>query len=325
MGYGSSSRSAAELAVVVGTYNRLDQIRRCIDSIRRETRTPTMIYVTDAGSTDGTVEYLQSAAAADLTPLLIGRKLGQAKAYNDVFRAIEAPYTAWLSDDNEVANGGLDRAVDILRAEPKIGMVGLKVRDKEGPFVKAPYIGGISKAGILNVNQGVLQTRVLREVEYFSETFGFYGIDPDLTAKVLFAGYDVVYTREVAIHHYRNWPADKSTPEWQALQKHHEKADRLYAAKYGALGRFDLLWHARRYGWKAWRELLGDRFKVNGDKPFMGLLMRDWHNTLASRHISLLDPMLTRGKQYHLRQSASPFARPARLPADPDPALALAS
>lgn len=311
--------------MVVGTYNRLDQIKRCIDSIRRETRTPTIIYVTDAGSTDGTQEYLRAAEAPDLAPLLIGKKLGQAKAYNDVFRAITAPYVAWLSDDNELVNGGLDTAVSILERDQRIGMVGLKVRDKEGPFVKAPYIGGISKAGILNVNQGVLPTRVLREVDYFSETFGFYGIDPDLTAKVLFSGRDVVYTRDVAIHHYRNWPADKSTPEWTALQKHHDKAEKLYLAKYGALGRFDVLYWARRGAWKAYREALGQRFKINSHDPlFAGLMTRDWHNTIAARHISLLDPWLSRGKPYHLRQSVSPLARPRHLPPDPDPANVLA-
>ncbi|ANP46827.1 glycosyltransferase [Candidatus Viadribacter manganicus] len=316
----------ARLAVVVGTLNRLDQIKRCIDSIRRETRTPTIIYVTDAGSTDGTVEYLRQAAAPDLVPLLVGKKLGQAKAYNDVFRTIATPYVVWLSDDNEIVNNGLDTAVAILERDARIGMVGLKTRDKEGPFAKAPYIGGISKAGILNVNQGVLPTSVLRDVDYFSETFGFYGIDPDLTAKVLFSGRDVVYTRDVAIHHYRNWPADQNAPEWVALRAHHEKAERLYLAKYGAFGRFDVFYRLRRGAWKAYREALGPRFKINSaEAGAAGLLTRDWHNTIASRHISLLDPWLTRGKPYHLRQSASPLARPRQLPPDPDPALLAAS
>ncbi|MEZ6024271.1 MAG: hypothetical protein R3C16_12865 [Hyphomonadaceae bacterium] len=51
-------------------------------------------------------------------------------------------------------------------------------------------------------------------------------------------------------------------------------------------------------------------------------MTRDWHNTIASRHISLLDPWLTRGKPYHLRQSASPLVRPRTPPPDPDPAVA---
>lgn len=47
------------LSIVVGTYN---QIRICIESIARETQTPYTLHVTDAGSTDGTVEYLESLA-----------------------------------------------------------------------------------------------------------------------------------------------------------------------------------------------------------------------------------------------------------------------
>jgi len=321
---GDSPPGDARLAVVVGTYNRLDQLKRCIQSIRAESKTPTIIYVADAGSTDGTQEYLQDIAEPALIPVLAGRKLGQARAYNDVFQTITAPYAAWLSDDNEIVNRGLDQAVDILERESRIGLVGLKVRDKEGPFVKAPYIGGISKAGVLNVNQGVLPTSLLREVGYFSETFGFYGIDPDLTAKVLFSGRDVVYTREIAIHHYRNWPADKTTPEWAALQRHHEKSERLYLAKYGAMSRFDAFYWLRRAGWKAFRNAMGPRFKLNGAERFAGLLPRDWHNTIASRHISLLDPWLTRGRPYHLRQSVTPLARPLSLPPDPDPAVVLA-
>ena len=75
-------------------------------------------------------------------------------------------------------------------------MVGLKVRDVGGPSVAAPYIGGISPIGILNVNQGLLRTDFLRKVGSFSETFGFYGIDPGLTAMVLYSGHDVVYTKK---------------------------------------------------------------------------------------------------------------------------------
>jgi hypothetical protein len=72
-----------------------------------------------------------------------------------------------------------------------------------------------------------------------------------------------------------------------------------------------------------YREALGARFKLNSTEPVAGLLTRDWHNTIAARHISLLDPWLTRAKPYHLRQTVSPLARPQRLPPDPDPAQVL--
>ena len=111
----------------------------------------------------------------------------------------------WISDDNEIVNGGLDAAVEILDHLPRVGMVGVKMRDVEGPSADAPYLGAVSSIGVLNVNQGMLRTPVLQAVGGFSERFRDYGIDPDLTAKVLFSGWDVAYTRVVGIHHYRAW------------------------------------------------------------------------------------------------------------------------
>src|SRR4029078_8344185 len=100
---------------------------------------------------------------------------------------------------------GLDVAGGILDQLPKVGMVAVKVKDVEGPTVHAPYLGAVSSIGVLNANQGVLRTPVLQAVGGFSERFRDYGIDPDLTAKVLFSGWDVAYTRVVGIHHQPAW------------------------------------------------------------------------------------------------------------------------
>ena len=153
-----STPPIARLAVVLGTFNRLESLKRCIESVFAQTRTPSIVYVTDAGSTDGTVDYLKSIASERLVPILVGEKLGQARAYNDVFATVTTPYVVWLSDDNEIVNHGLDVGVEILDRCPKVGMVGIKVKDVEGPFVDAPYIGAVSKIGVLNVNQGMLRT-----------------------------------------------------------------------------------------------------------------------------------------------------------------------
>ena len=92
----------AELSIVVGTYNRLDQLRMCIESIVRETRASFVLHVTDAGSTDGTVEFLRERASERIRPHLVGRRLGQARAYNEIFAQVDTPYVCWLSDDNIV-------------------------------------------------------------------------------------------------------------------------------------------------------------------------------------------------------------------------------
>jgi GT2 family glycosyltransferase len=315
------SRRAAEglgegdspaLSVVVGTYNRLESLKRCIDSVFAQTCTQTVLYVTDAGSTDGTIEYLQSVASDRLIPLLVGERLGQARAYNDVFKIVQTPYVAWISDDNEIVNGGLDVAVKILDQQPRIGMVALKVKEVEGPAAVAPYLGAISSIGVLNVNQGMLRTSVLHHVGGFGERFRDYGIDPDLSAKVLFSGWHVAYTRSVAIHHFRAWAADgsASSAEQRGRQQGYVT---LYARKWAAYAPPDLSWKARRLAWRAFQKVTG--LPLNSSRKILGLSSRDWCNVLTGRYISPLDPILTRHQPFHLLQRAPRSRR--SLPPDP--------
>ena len=301
-----------KLAVVLGTYNRLDSLKRCIDSVFAQTRTPGVLYVTDAGSTDGTVEYLQSIASERLVPLLIGARLGQARAYNDVFNMVTAPYVVWISDDNEIVNNGLDIAIDILDQQPRIGMVAVKVKEIEGPATVAPYLGAISSIGVLNVNQGMLRTAVLQSVGGFSERFRDYGIDPDLTAKVLFSGWDVAYTRAVGIHHFRAW--SDSSAAGAAQRARQQGYVKLYAEKWARYAPPDRAWNARRRAWSVFQKATG--LSLNSPRKILGLSSRDWCNVLTGRYVSLLDPLQTRGKPYHLVQHAPPRRRP--LPPDPD-------
>jgi len=134
------SAPVTDISIVLGTFNRLESLKRTIASIRKQTTRSFCIHITDAGSTDGTLEYLESVRCEHVVLHLIGKRVGQAKAYNDVFRGLSSTYVCWLSDDNEVVNGGLDEAARILDAKPDFGMVGLKVKDMQGPFVHAPSI-----------------------------------------------------------------------------------------------------------------------------------------------------------------------------------------
>ncbi len=291
----------ASLSVILGTFNRLESLKRCIISIVAQTHSSLKIYVADAGSTDGTVDYLTAIASNTIIPVLQGEKLGQARGYNALFRQVETPYVCWISDDNEVVNHGLDVGIDLLESHRAVGMVGLKVADMQGPFAKAPYIGGITAAGVLNINQGMLRTEVLREVGYFSELFGLYGIDADLTTKVLYAGHDVVMTRAIALQHYRDW-ADVSTDAGAKLKANQDRSLRIYKEKYASCISDDPTWRLKKKLWDAVRARLGKRLSLNSREPIFGAIPRDWFNVLQARYISPLDPWIHALSAYHLRQ-----------------------
>lgn len=289
------------ITVVIGTLNRLPSLKKCLESIERETTIPYKVEVTDAGSTDGTIEFLQASQGPKLAITLEGRKVGQAKALNAVFRRLTTPYVCWLSDDNELANKGLDIAVAAMEEDSSLGMIGLKVKDRVGPFVDAPYVGGISSTGIININQGVVRLDVMRSVGYFSEQFGTYGIDPDLTAKVLLAGYDVALTREVCVLHDRDWPEssldDPKHPFTLSRQFH-----ALYRRKYDQWMGNSFRWFCARVLWKGLRLLFPLRLSLERKDPIMGHLVRDWHNFFAARFVSIPKELASAGHPIYLRQ-----------------------
>jgi GT2 family glycosyltransferase len=226
------------LSVVVGTYNRLHLLRRCLDSLVNKISVDHQIVVIDAGSTDGTIDYLKEIPSIRL--VCDGERLGQARSYNRVFKTIASKYICWLSDDNMVTDGMLDMAISILEEDPEIAMVALKTRDVIGPFQDADYIGGISSVGILNCNQGVIRADVLRDVGYFGEEFRDYGIDADLTAKVLLKGWTVVYTKRLAIEHYREWMGNTDSADYQMRMERQQRSLQLYHERYRALAKFSI-------------------------------------------------------------------------------------
>ena len=292
----------AKLSLVLGTYNRLDQVKRCVESIFLETKTAFKVYITDAGSSDGTIEYLQSIASDVVVPVLVGKKLGQAKAYNDVFAIVDTQYVCWLSDDNEVVNCGLDRAVAILERDASIGLVALKTKDKQGPFIGAPYIGGISSAGILNVNQGVLPTAVLKQVGGFCEKFRDYGIDAVLTAEVLKNGRKIVYTKAIALNHYRNWSENSKSENYQWLQERQARAKKLYFERYaGDPGNEGMSVKLKSSAGKFIKSKLA-KFGL-GEFVKTSRVCRDLFNILSGKHISIFDSLISIGKDYHLTQN----------------------
>jgi GT2 family glycosyltransferase len=312
------------LSIVIGTYNRIDVLKQCLGALIGKIKVEHEIIVIDAGSTDGTLDYL--GHLQDIRLVCDDGLIGQAQSLNRVFAMLDSKYVCWLSDDNLVQSGMMDQAVSILESDQKIGMVSLKVKDITGRYSAAEYLGGIWPTGVLNCNQGMLPVALIKKVGGFDERFRDYGIDSDLTTRVLLEGYKVVYTKRVAIHHLRDHEAVSWTDS--SGRKHKlEMAKELYKQKYEELIRseFDGLYAKEerenssllkviRYfytlmrkkdislrNWvgmikKDWRIL----FVMLG--TWIGLGEKDWSILFVARFVSKMDFLINIGKPYYLVQ-----------------------
>ena len=189
-----------------------------------------------AGSTDGTIEYLQSVASDRLIPILVGERLGRRAPTTTSSRSCRRRTSPGSPTTTRSSTAAWTSPSRSWTSCPGSGWSALKVKDVEGPAVSRRTWAPVSSIGVLNVNQGMLRTSVLQAVGGFSERFRDYGIDPDLTAKVLFSGWDVAYTRAVGIHHSRAWAADGSASS--AAQRGRQQGYvTLYASKWASTPR----------------------------------------------------------------------------------------
>ena len=291
------------LVILMGTLNRLGQLRRVIESIVNGTRLSFELIVIDAGSTDGTIEFLQSHPA--VTPVLQGARIGHARSHNEVWQHVDSRFTCWLSDDTEIVTGSLDLAVSILESEATIGMVGLKMKDTMGSGRHEAYRGGLSEYGVLNCNHGVMPTALLRSVGFFNPSYRMYTIDPDLTASILATGHRVVMTKAISVLHHRAWAEGDDDAEKVRRDMGGIDNWAIYRRKFAFLAGSNTLWtrlRARGVHYTARVLFLGAR---PGAKR-LWLNRRDWVNLAGGRFISLFDPLLHVARPYHLAQTVPP-------------------
>jgi GT2 family glycosyltransferase len=145
------------------------------------------------------------------------------------------------------------------------------------------------------------------KVGYFDESFKNYGIDPDLTAKVLLAGYRVVYTKAVAIHHFPAHEAEGGAISRAERDGSKKRLNAKYNAKYAYLidERISDNFEMRMKG-VVWRyaKKLNKRLEKKGDRieRLTGKNMKDWKNLTKARYVSIFDFIRNRNSPYYLEQ-----------------------
>lgn len=223
-----------EITIIIGTRQRLEFLKRCLESLKTLPAGFAEVVVIDAASTDGTREFL--SAQNEISHIFEDRPSGQAAGLNLAARKGTAPFLCWLSDDNRLRPGVLEKAVSLLRKDTAIGLVGLRVKDACGSFSPYPFIGGVSDAGVITCNQGVVRRDIFDQIGGFDEELRDYLIDSDITTKVLLGGKDVVHLREIAVDHDR----ERGEQSWMSIQNRKaqtKRNTRIYVERYGELVR----------------------------------------------------------------------------------------
>ena len=116
--------SAPRVSVIVATYNRDMMIGEAIKSVLEQKMTDFELLVVDDGSTDRTVEVVESIRDPRLRLIRHERNRGIPSARNSGLEAASGQYIAWLDSDDLARPDRLGVQADFLDRNPAIAMVG---------------------------------------------------------------------------------------------------------------------------------------------------------------------------------------------------------
>jgi len=208
-------------SIIILTLNNLEYTKKCIESIRKYTVEPYELIVVDNGSTDGTVEYLESLP--DIKLVKNSTNLGFAIGNNIGMRLANGDYIVILNNDTIVTNGWLTRLIACAESEPSVGIVGPRSNFVSGPqmVVEVPYNNDMEamqefarewsfeNAGIYEQVPRAVGFCMLVKKEVIDRIGGFdpyYEIgnfeDDDFCVRAQLAGFEIMVAHDVFIHHY---------------------------------------------------------------------------------------------------------------------------
>jgi len=149
---------SVSVSIVIPSYQQAGFLRAAIDSVLAQDHQPLEVLVFDGGSTDGSVEILESYG--DRIWFQSQRDGGQCHAINEGFKRSEGEVVAWLNSDDFYYPGAVRAAVAGLEAHPDAGMVygeGNLV-DRDGEVIERfPETVPFDLWRLANVNDYILQ------------------------------------------------------------------------------------------------------------------------------------------------------------------------
>jgi GT2 family glycosyltransferase/glycosyltransferase involved in cell wall biosynthesis len=237
----------AKVSVIIVSYNNLALTRACLDSVLGQSMHPHLeVIVIDNASVDGSAEWLAELSDKRVRVLLNEHNAGFAAANNQGLQIATGAYLVLLNNDTVVPRGWLPRLLRQLD-DPQVGLA-VAVTNFSGneSRIEVPYTtmeGMQAFAGeYMRAHEGErfdirvaamycvgMRRDVYERLGPLDEEFGVGMFeDDDYSHRARLAGFRVVCTEDVFVHHVGQASFSKIDPKeydalWKRNQAHFEQ------------------------------------------------------------------------------------------------------
>lgn len=189
----------------ISTWNRVDDLRKCVESIQSQSYPNIEIVIVDNCSTDGTFEYCMGLGCT--YHRMKDSKSTAMETLNLAFSMASGEYILVLDDDAEMIDlHTIIKLIDYMEFDKCIAIMGVDVigEDKNsqvtyhgvnntsGPFYYFDFKGACA----------MFRTSQVAPLGFYNESFKLYMNEFDLSCKVMKAGYQVMIHGGVKVLHH---------------------------------------------------------------------------------------------------------------------------
>ncbi len=242
---------AVEIAIIIVNWNGGELLRRSLASVwQHPPRRSYEIVVVDNASTDGSREWLESLGAR-VRLIANEDNRGFGRANNQGFAASAAPLLLLLNSDAEVQAGAIDKLVETVNSDERIGVVGPKLINPDGTLQASVWRNPVTpfetvanalrlyklmprrmrgelllgyhwdharrrRARLLSGAALMVKRKLIDTVGGFDERFHMYGEDTEWSLRIVRAGWWMLFEPEATVLHHGG---QSSAKRWTELEK----------------------------------------------------------------------------------------------------------
>ncbi len=191
----NASGGLSRASAVLSTWNKRDDLRENLLSLRAQTRPFAEIVVVDNASQDGTAEMVAREFPEVRLIVMPHDRFGACETFNIGFAAARSELIAILDDDIVMQPDWLEKATERLAQEPPTtAILSTQVIEPGTPqsYLDSPAFLRERYMSTFRGCASLARAKALREAGGYDERLFIYGNERDLTCRLLNLGYRVL-------------------------------------------------------------------------------------------------------------------------------------
>jgi GT2 family glycosyltransferase len=220
------------VSVIIVNWNGEKYLPNCLEALRKQVVKPDFIHVVDNGSSDCSVEILQSRYP-EVQMIQLDENLGFAIGNNIALKTVSTEFVALLNNDAIPHPLWLTELLKALEEHPEAGFAASKMLyyNKPGAIDRAGDVYTRAGTGLLRgrgkpseaynkqeyvfgacAGAALYRTEMLKDIGWFDEDFFILYEDVDLSFRAQLRGYKCVYVPEAVVYHVGSSSIGDDTP-----------------------------------------------------------------------------------------------------------------